>query len=106
MLYSGIPVNFDQSVLFQNCASIQSERSVPAMISLLKVESHLHGIKFSPHKEISEHSYSLWLLRERIPTVILNVNVPCKLEDYLKQKTVRIRERRRHGRQIIHSIDF
>ena len=57
------------------------------MISLLKVESQLHGIKFSPHKEISEHSYSLWLLRERIPTVILNVNVPCKLEDYLKQKT-------------------
>ena len=41
------------------------------MSSIFKKESNLHWISFSLHKEIIEHSYSLWHRKERTPIVIL-----------------------------------
>ena len=56
----------------------ESGRSIPPMLSVLNIESYLHRILVSLHKEIIEHSYSLWFPRERTPFVILHTLHPTE----------------------------
>ena len=53
-------------------------RSVPLMLSILKIESNLHWILLSLHKEIIEHSYSSWFPRKGTPIVILHMLRPME----------------------------
>ena len=50
------------------------------MFAIFKIKLHLHWILFSLHKEIIEHSYSLWFPIERAPTVILHTLHPTEAE--------------------------
>ena len=40
------------------------------MLSVFKIELNLHWNLFSLHKEIIEHSHSLWLPRKGTPIVV------------------------------------
>ena len=42
-------------------------KAAPTMSSIFKKESNRHWILFSLHKEIIEHSHSLWFPRKGIP---------------------------------------
>ena len=56
----------------------ESGRSVAPMSSIFKQESNRHWILFSLHKEIIEHSHSLWFLGKGIPIVILHTLRPIE----------------------------
>ena len=62
------------------------------MSSIFKIESNLHWNLFSLHKEIIEHSHSLWFPRKGTPIVIVLTLSPTQQQQRSNRKEAKTKQ--------------